>query len=106
MVWTAEFAAKGYVEVVAAGSCPDRGPPGTCGLDAATYFNKLYAMSKHHRRWNPLATARTCSTSTSFSHRPLFDEMKAACDKITRRRERLQARMLRRSVQQVRGPDG
>ena len=62
VVWTAEFAAKGYVEALPADS-PDRGIA-EGAVDAATYFDKLYACLRP-----PTAacstTARTCSRSTA-----------------------------------------
>ena len=43
VVWTAEFAANGYVEALPPDHVPHRGPP-EAAVDSATYFNKLYAM--------------------------------------------------------------
>jgi ABC-type glycerol-3-phosphate transport system substrate-binding protein len=103
VVWTAEFAAKGYVEALPADQFPTTGfIPAT--VDSATYFNKLYAYPA-----TPTAacstTAKTCSTSTAEAADIIRrDEGRLRQD--PGRRERLQARLLRRSVQQVRGPDG
>src|SRR5215213_249312 len=80
VVWSAEFAAKGYVEALPADTSTDgmlKAP-----VDAATYFGKLYGLPtstdggllwyrtdllKKYDIANPPAT---------------FDEMKTACDKI------------------------
>ena len=80
VVWTAEFAAKGYVEALP----PDMTTEGHLkpAVDAATYFNKLYAMPSttdggllYYRK--DLLDKYQLQPPTSF------DEMKAACDKIT-----------------------
>ena len=80
VVWTAEFAAKGYVEALP----PDLSTEGHLkpAVDAATYFNKLYAMPSttdggllYYRK--DLLDKYQLQPPTSF------DEMKAACDKIT-----------------------
>jgi multiple sugar transport system substrate-binding protein len=79
VVWTAEFAAKGYIEAMPADT-------DTSGLlkpavDAATYFNKLYGLPfttdgglLYYRK--DLLDKYGVKPPTSF------DEMKAACDKI------------------------
>ena len=104
VVWTAEFAAKQYVEALPPDQFPTEGFL-KATVDSATYFNKLYAYPStsdggllYYRK--DLLDKYGLKPPTSF------DEMKAACDKITGRRERLQARLLRRPVQQVRGSDG
>jgi multiple sugar transport system substrate-binding protein len=80
VVWTAEFAAKGYIEALP----PDTDTTGHLkpAVDAASYFNKLYAMPNttdggllYYRK--DLLDKYQLQPPTSF------DEMKAACDKIT-----------------------
>jgi multiple sugar transport system substrate-binding protein len=80
VVWTAEFAAKGYIEALP----PDTDTTGHLkpAVDAATYFDKLYAMPAttdggilYYRK--DLLDKYQLEPPTSF------DEMKAACDKIT-----------------------
>jgi multiple sugar transport system substrate-binding protein len=80
VVWTAEFAAKGYIEALP----PDTSTEGLVkpAVDAATYFNKLYALPfttdgglLYYRK--DLLDKYQLQPPTSF------DEMKAACDKIT-----------------------
>jgi multiple sugar transport system substrate-binding protein len=81
VVWTAEFAAKGYVEPLPPEQFPTDGllKP---AVDSATYFNKLYAY--------PLTTnggllfyRKDLLDKYSLQPPTSFDEMKAACDKIT-----------------------
>ena len=80
VVWTAEFAAKGYIEALPADQFPTTGfIPAT--VDSATYFNKLYAYPAtsdggllYYRK--DLLDKYGLKPPTSF------DEMKAACDKI------------------------
>jgi multiple sugar transport system substrate-binding protein len=81
VVWTAEFAANGYIDPLPADQFPtDKMLP--AAVDSATYFDKLYAY--------PVAT----NAGLLFYRKDLlekyglqppttFDEMKAACDKIT-----------------------
>jgi multiple sugar transport system substrate-binding protein len=80
VVWTAEFAAKGYVEALPADVFPTEGIV-PAALDSATYFNKVYAY--------PIAS----NAGLLFYRKDLldkydleppttFDEMKAACDTI------------------------
>ena len=80
VVWTAEFAAKGYIEALP----PDTSTEGLVkpAVDAATYFNKLYGLPfttdgglLYYRK--DLLDKYQLQPPTSF------DEMKAACDKIT-----------------------
>ena len=52
-------------------------------VDSATYFDKLYAYPCTDPTAACCFTARICWTSTACKCRPSFDEMKAACDKIT-----------------------
>jgi len=80
VVWTAEFAAKGYVEALP----PDKFPTDgflKATVNSATYFNKLYAYPStsdggllYYRK--DLLNKYGLKPPTSF------DEMKAACDKI------------------------
>jgi multiple sugar transport system substrate-binding protein len=80
VVWTAEFAAKGYVEALP----PDTSTEGMlqATVNSATYFNKLYGLPSttdggllYYRK--DLLDKYQLQPPTSF------DEMKAACDKIT-----------------------
>jgi trehalose/maltose transport system substrate-binding protein len=80
VVWTAEFAAKGYAEALP----PEADTTGLLkpAVDAATYFGKLYGMPTttdggllYYRK--DLLDKYQLQPPTSF------DEMKAACDKIT-----------------------
>ncbi len=80
VVWTAEFAANGYIDALPADQFPtdDLLP---AAVDSATYFDKLYAL--------PVATNagllfyRTDLLDKYGVQPPTsFDEMKAACDKI------------------------
>ncbi len=79
VVWTAEFAAKGYVEALP----PDTSTEGMlkAPVDAATYFGKLYGLPSSTDGgllWyrSDLLKKYDLQPPTSF------DEMKAACDKI------------------------
>jgi multiple sugar transport system substrate-binding protein len=81
VVWTAEFAAKGYVEALPADQFPtDKFLKAT--TDSATYFNKLYAYPSTsdggllYSRTDLLKKYDIAKAPTTF------DEMKAACDKI------------------------
>src|SRR5215208_4323160 len=81
VVWTAEFAANGYVEALP----PDQFP--TDGMlkptiDSATYFNKLYAYP-HRSNGGLLFYRKDLLEKYSLEVPTTFDEMKAACDKIT-----------------------
>jgi multiple sugar transport system substrate-binding protein len=80
VVWTAEFAAKGYVEALPADTS-------TAGMlkapvDAATYFGKLYGLPSSTDggllwyRTDLLKKYNIAAPPTTF------DEMKADCDKI------------------------
>jgi multiple sugar transport system substrate-binding protein len=80
VVWTAEFAAKGYIEELP----QDMFPTGEflpATVDSATYFNKLYAYP--HASDGGLLYYRT-DLLEKYSLQPptTFDEMKQACDKI------------------------
>jgi multiple sugar transport system substrate-binding protein len=81
VVWTAEFAAKGYVEALPADQFPTTEfLPAT--VNSATYFNKLYAYPSTsdggllYSRTDLLEKYGIANAPTTF------DEMKAACDKI------------------------
>ena len=60
-------------------------------VDAATYFNKLYAYPITSNG-GLLFYRKDLLDKYSLQPPTTFDEMKAACDKITGRREQLQAR--------------
>jgi multiple sugar transport system substrate-binding protein len=80
VVWTGEFAAKGYVEALPADQFPTTGfLPAT--VDSATYFGKMYAYPATSD--GGLLYYRT-DLLDKYSLEPptSFDEMKAACDKI------------------------
>jgi multiple sugar transport system substrate-binding protein len=80
VVWTAEFAAKGYAEAMP----PDTSTEGMlkATVDAATYFGKLYGLPSTsdggllYYRKDLLDKYGIAAAPTTF------DEMKAACDKI------------------------
>jgi multiple sugar transport system substrate-binding protein len=81
VVWTAEFGAKQYVEALPPDQFPTEGFL-KATVDSATYFNKLYAYPStsdggllYYRK--DLLDKYGLKPPTSF------DEMKAACDKIT-----------------------
>jgi multiple sugar transport system substrate-binding protein len=80
VVWTAQFAANGYVEPLPADTPTDgmlKAP-----VDAATYFNKLYGLPSSSDggllfyRTDLLKKYNIAKAPTTF------DEMKADCDKI------------------------
>ena len=80
VVWTAEFAAKGYVEALPADTSTEgmlKAP-----VDAATYFGKLYGLPTSTD--GGLLWYRTDLLKKYGIANPptTFDEMKAACDKI------------------------
>ena len=81
VVWTAEFAAKQYIEALPADQFPTDGFLEAATVDSATYFGKLYAYPStsdggllYYRK--DLLDKYGLKPPTSF------DEMKAACDKI------------------------
>jgi multiple sugar transport system substrate-binding protein len=80
VVWTAEFAAKGYLEALPPEQFPTEGFLAPT-VDSATYFNKLYAYPRTSN--GGLLFYRT-DLLDKYSVQPptTFDEMKAACDKI------------------------
>jgi multiple sugar transport system substrate-binding protein len=80
VVWTSEFAAKGYVEPLPADQFPTKDfLPAT--VDSATYFGKLYGYPSTSD--GGLLYYRT-DLLDKYGLKPptTFDEMKAACDKI------------------------
>jgi multiple sugar transport system substrate-binding protein len=80
VVWTAEFAAKGYVEALP----PDFSTEGHLkpAVDAATYFNKLYGAPTN-TDGGLLYYRKDLLDKYQLQPPTSFDEMKAACDKIT-----------------------
>jgi len=81
VVWTAEFAAKSYVEALP----PDQFPTDKflkAAVDAATYFGKVYAYP-HRSNGGLLFYRKDLLEKYSLKVPTTFDEMKAACDKIT-----------------------
>jgi trehalose/maltose transport system substrate-binding protein len=80
VVWTAEFAAKGYIEELPADQFPTTDfLPAT--VDSATYFNKLYAYPSTSDG-GLLYYRKDLLDKYSLQPPATFDEMKAACDKI------------------------
>ena len=80
VVWTAEFAAKGYVEALPNDLFPTEGHLPTT-VDTATYFQKLYAMPSTSDG-GLLYYRKDLLDKYSLQPPTTFDEMKAACDKI------------------------
>jgi multiple sugar transport system substrate-binding protein len=81
VVWTAEFAAKQYVEALPPDQFPTEGflqPT----VDSATYFGKLYAYP-HRSNGGLLFYRKDLLEKYNLQVPTTFDEMKAACDKIT-----------------------
>ena len=81
VVWTAEFAANGWLEELPADKFPTTGYL-KAAVDSATYFNKLYAMPStsdgaflYYRKDLLDKAGITAAPKT-------WDEMKAACDKV------------------------
>ena len=81
VVWTSEFAAKGYVVPLPADQFPTEGFLQSA-VSSSTYFNKLYAYpSTSDGRL--LYYRKDLLDKYGISAPPTtFDEMKAACDKI------------------------
>ena len=80
VVWTAEFAAKGYVEALP----PDQFPTDTflpATVASATYFNKLYAYPSTSDG-GLLYYRKDLLDKYKIEVPTTFDEMKAACQKI------------------------
>jgi multiple sugar transport system substrate-binding protein len=80
VVWTAEFAANGYVEALPPDLFPTEGYLKPT-VDSATYFNKLYAMP-FRSNGGLLFFRKDLLAKYSLEVPTTFDEMKAACDKI------------------------
>jgi multiple sugar transport system substrate-binding protein len=81
VVWTAEFAAKQYVEALP----PDQFPTDQfvkATVDSATYFGKLYGYPATSDG-GLLYYRKDLLDKYSLKPPTTFDEMKAACDKIT-----------------------
>jgi multiple sugar transport system substrate-binding protein len=80
VVWTAEFAAKGIVEAMP----PDTSTDGMLkpAVDSATYFNKLYGLPSTSDG-GLLYYRKDLLDKYGLKPPTTFDEMKAACDKIT-----------------------
>jgi multiple sugar transport system substrate-binding protein len=80
VVWTAEFAAKGYIEALPADQFPtDAFLPAT--VASATYFNKLYAYPSTSDG-GVLYYRKDLMDKYTIEPPKTFDEMKAACEKI------------------------
>jgi multiple sugar transport system substrate-binding protein len=80
VVWTAEFAAKGYIEALPADQFPTEGfLPAT--VDSATYFNKLYAFPSTSDG-GLLYYRKDLLDKYNLQPPTTFDEMKQACDTI------------------------
>ena len=80
VVWTAEFAAKGYIEELPKDQFPtDTFLPAT--VASATYFNKLYAYPSTSDG-GLLYYRKDLLDKYSVEVPKTFDEMKAACEKI------------------------
>src|SRR5215212_5541747 len=80
VVWTAEFAAKGYIEALPTDQFPTEGfIPAT--VDSATYFNKLYAYPDTSDG-GLLYYRKDLLDKYKLKPPTTFDEMKAACDTI------------------------
>ena len=81
VVWTAEFAANQYIEALPADQFPTDGVLQPT-IDSATYFNKLYAYP-FRSNGGLLFYRKDLLDKYSLQVPTTFDEMKAACDKIT-----------------------
>ncbi|MBA3528554.1 MAG: extracellular solute-binding protein, partial [Propionibacteriaceae bacterium] len=80
VVWTAEFAAKGYIEALPADQFPtDQFLP--AALDSATYFKKVYAYPVTSNG-GMLFYRKDLLNKYSLKPPTTFDEVKAACQKI------------------------
>ena len=80
VVWTAEFAAKGYVEALPADQFPtDTFLPAT--VASATYFNKLYAYPVSSDG-GLLYYRKDLLDKYNLKPPTTFDEMKTACDTV------------------------
>jgi multiple sugar transport system substrate-binding protein len=81
VVWTSEFAAKGYILPLPAEQFPTEDRL-KATVDSATYFNKLYAYPSESDG-GLLYYRKDLLDKYSLQAPTTFDEMKAACDKIT-----------------------
>jgi multiple sugar transport system substrate-binding protein len=81
VVWTAEFAANSYVEALPPDLFPTDGML-KAAVDSATYFNKLYTYPRSSNG-GLLFYRKDLLDKYSLEVPTTFDEMKAACDKIT-----------------------
>ena len=81
VVWTAEFAAKGYVVAAAGRPVPDRQGSCSATVDSATYFDKLYAYPTASDG-GLLYYRKDLLDKYDLQPPTTLDEMKAACDKI------------------------
>ena len=79
VVWTAEFAAKGYVEALPPDVSTERMLQAT--VDGATYFNTLYALPAT-ADGGMLYYRKDLLKKYGLQPPTSFDEMKAACDMI------------------------
>ncbi len=80
VVWTAEFAAKGYVEALPPDKFPTEGfLPAT--VESATYFNKLYGYPTTSDG-GLLYYRKDLLDKYKLQPPTTFDEMKSACDTI------------------------
>src|SRR5215213_1695477 len=80
VVWTAEFAAKGYIEALPTDQFPTDGFL-KATVDSATYFNKLYAFPSTSDG-GLLYYRKDLLDKYGLQPPTTFDEMKQACDKI------------------------
>jgi multiple sugar transport system substrate-binding protein len=81
VVWTAEFAANQYVEALPPDQFPTEGVL-QATIDSATYFDKVYAYP-WRSNGGLLFYRKDLLDKYSLQVPTTFDEMKAACDKIT-----------------------
>ena len=103
VVWTAEFAAKGYIEELPADQFPTTDfLPAT--VDSATYFNKLYAYPSTSDG-GLLYYRKDLLDKYSLQPPAMFDQTRPPAAQDQGWRERFQAQLLRWPVQQVRGSD-
>lgn len=80
VVWTAEFAAKGYIEALPADQFPTDGFI-KATVDSGTYFNKLYAYPSTSDG-GLLYYRKDLLTKYNLQPPTTFDEMKTACTTI------------------------
>ena len=80
VVWTAEFAANGWLEELPADKFPTTGYL-QAAVDSATYFNKLYAMPSTSDG-AMLYYRKDLLDKAGLQPPTTWDDMKAACDKV------------------------